>query len=235
MLAVCLAAAVAWLATGDLPSAARIWTVVLLVPLPSLAVWQARTLPHPEQLPRSQIYLSTIISLWVLALITAAFAAFAGFSRIRLGLFLPPDDRFLPWSLAPVAGGLAIVYAARALGVRESPILAHLIPRSRNERRLFGALSLTAGITEEFIFRGFLLTALLQATGSLALATLLSAAAFGVVHAYQDPAGAARAAALGTLLAAPVLATGSILPAMIAHALLDLVLGLVLADQLMRT
>ena len=41
-------------------------------------------------------------------------------------------------------------------------------------------------------------------------------------------------AALGAVLAIPVITTGSVLPAMIAHAALDIVAGLVLRERLIR-
>jgi membrane protease YdiL (CAAX protease family) len=57
---------------------------------------------------------------------------------------------------------------------------------------------------------------------------------FGIMHAYQDVGGAARAAILGAVLAVPVVLTGSIVPAMVAHAAIDLTSGLLLARWLLR-
>jgi uncharacterized protein len=109
-----------------------------------------------------------------------------------------------------------------------------LMPSSPREKGLFVALSLTAGITEEIVFRGFVLYALLLATASLPLAVLLSSGVFGMVHAYQHPIGVLRAALLGALLAVPVLVHGSIYPAIAAHVLIDLLSGLWLARYLLR-
>ena len=66
----------------------------------------------------------------------------------------------------------------------------------------------------------------------LGLAATLSIAAFAASHAYQGWTGTARVAILGTLLTIPFLVTGSIYPSMIAHAAIDILSGLILADWL---
>ena len=90
-------------------------------------------------------------------------------------------------------------------------------------------MSVTAGITEEFIYRGIALSSLaglpwLQAWGGPWLAAAMVAIAFGLGHGYQDAIGMMRAGVLGFLLAVPMLLTGSLLPGMAAHAALDLTL-----------
>ena len=102
-----------------------------------------------------------------------------------------------------------------------------LSPATRRERWLFAGLSVTAGITEEFIYRGIALTTLagwpwLQPWGGPWPAAAVVAAAFGLGHGYQDGLGMMRAGVLGFLLAIPMLLTGSLLPGMAAHAALDL-------------
>jgi membrane protease YdiL (CAAX protease family) len=229
-----LATVLAWLAAAPLPPPARLWTVALLVVLPAFSIAQARAIDDPASLPRVPVYASTILSLWLLALASLGAAALARWSRPDLGLVAVATGPLAGWTMGTIAAGLALVCVAKALGVRESALLERLIPRTPAEKAWYVALSVTAGATEEIVFRGFLLFALLEATGSTALAVLLANGAFGVVHAYQQPAGAARAAALGAILTAPVLATGSLLPAMTAHAMLDLITGLVLRDRLLQ-
>jgi len=124
--------------------------------------------------------------------------------------------------------------ATRALRWQESPLLVHLLPRTCGEKLAFSALAVAAGTAEELLFRGFLLPALDTATGSAALAALLGSAVFGFLHNDQRLAGTARAAAIGLLLALPVLATGSLLPSIAAHIATDLAAGLLLADWLLR-
>ncbi|MEX0892448.1 MAG: CPBP family intramembrane glutamic endopeptidase [Gemmatimonadota bacterium] len=230
--AVLAAAVLVWLATSALPAAARLWTTLLLAFLPAMLVGQAAALGDAAELPRRGIYASTIVSLWLLALATVAMAVLAGWGPAELLLRRVAPVPFLGWSLGLVAAALVVFVAGHLLGFRELPLTRHLLPVTGPEKAWFVVLSVTAGVTEEVVFRGFLLTALILATGSTALAIGLSAALFGVVHGYQGPWGAVRPAALGVLFAVSAVVTGSVLPAMVAHALVDIISGLWLGRRL---
>lgn len=228
-------AALVWAASPELRWPARAFMTFLLVPLPFLLVLQARHVESPELLPRTAIYASSAIALWLLAATTAVVARTGGFGPAALGLRPPLSwTAQLLWATALTAAGVGIMFAARALGIRESGTLVHLLPKTGRERVAFAGLSVTAGVCEELVFRGFLLAALLAASGSLTLALLVSSFAFGVVHAYQDPGGVARATLLGLLLAIPVVLTGSIAAPVLAHTAIDLIGGLWLGERLTR-
>jgi membrane protease YdiL (CAAX protease family) len=111
----------------------------------------------------------------------------------------------------------------RALAVQLRPVAA-LLPRTAAERRAFAGLALTAGVCEELLYRGFGLAALRWAAPGAGSAVLIavSAAAFGLAHLYQGPAGVALTGLAGAYFAWIAIATGSLVPAMVLHALLDL-------------
>jgi membrane protease YdiL (CAAX protease family) len=228
--AVAGAAALVWSASGELAWPTRAWTAALLALLPPLMVAQAAMLPRLGDVPRSSIYLSSVVSLWLLAAVTLVVVFAGGPALDRVGLRAAPLPATLAWTGGITAGGLLLMAMASRLGLRESPFLWRLLPRTRSEKVQFVGVSITAGICEELVFRGFLIAALQTATGSLTLAVALSSGVFGVLHAYQRAAGALRAAALGALLAMPLLQTGSLLPSMIAHAAIDILAGLWLRD-----
>jgi uncharacterized protein len=231
------AAAVAilvWVSSAELPIAARLWTAALLAGLPLLMIAQARQLEAAGPLPRTAAYISSIISLWILAAVTAGSAAAAGYSPAALGLRTFAPMPLIGWSVLLTAIGLLIVLLFHRLGFRETEVTRQLVPASPQERMWFVGVSATAGICEEFVFRGFLILALHTATGSMLLAVLLSSTVFGVVHAYQQPVGAFRAAILGAVLALPVVLYGTLWPGILAHVLIDLIAGLYLARYLMR-
>ncbi|MFB6240732.1 MAG: type II CAAX prenyl endopeptidase Rce1 family protein, partial [Gemmatimonadota bacterium] len=52
------------------------------------------------------------------------------------------------------------------------------------------------------------------------------AVAFGIAHGYQRAVGVVRAGVLGVLLGLPVLFTGSLYPAVVAHFWINLAIGL---------
>lgn len=222
------AAATAWFATAALPWPARAFTVFLAVPLPALAVLQLRTLAGLElaEMPRLPIYLSSAVTLWLLAIISVLAAQYSDFTPGLLGFRMVPWPIFVAWMVVGMGGALLLFAVGKLLGKEESPLLLQLLPQSRREQAAFVGLSLTAGICEEIVFRGFLIAALTVSTGSIAVAVALSSSLFGVLHAYQSVFGTLRATLLGAALALPFVLAGSILPGIAAHAAIDIIGGL---------
>jgi len=96
-----------------------------------------------------------------------------------------------------------------------------LIPHTSAEHLAFSWVSITAGICEEFVFRGFLMWYFAVWTGPLP-AALISSAIFGFGHIYLGLGQVPRTALVGLIFAAIVLATGSLWPAIVIHAAVDL-------------
>lgn len=232
-LAVGVGLLLAWALLQGLAWPARAFTTFLLVPLPALMLLQLRLVDRlPDDEDREAVYLSSALTIWLLAGLAMLAARFSGFSRADLWLRSPGIGLLLGAAAATTAAGVALMALARLLRVRETPLIHFLLPRTGSERIAFAGLSVSAGIAEELVFRAFLIAALLEAGASLGAAVGISIAVFAVAHAYQGLLGVARVALLGALLTAPLLLVESIYPAMLAHALLDLLAGLVLADWL---
>ena len=233
---VVLGSVVVWAAAGELQWPARLMTTLLLVPVPAALVVQARLLGDPAALPRLPVYASSAASQVLLALATVVTAGAGGFRPFALGLAVPGGWCIqAAWAAGIILLAVGVNWASPWLGIRESALLFHLLPRTRRERLGFLALSLVAGFCEELVFRGFLITALAAASGSMVLALVVSAVAFGVVHAYQEPSGVARATLLGLVLAAPFVITGSLAAPMLAHAAIDVIGGFWLGPRLLRS
>ncbi|MGY1887480.1 CPBP family intramembrane glutamic endopeptidase [Blastococcus sp. SYSU DS0753] len=109
-----------------------------------------------------------------------------------------------------------------------------LLPRTGGERRLFTLVGVTAGVCEEWLYRGFFLAVVAAVTGGLPtwLLVVVAAAAFGLAHAYQGRAGIVLTGVLGGIMAAFYLDTGSLLLPVLLHALIDLRFLLVPASAL---
>lgn len=233
LLGACVAAVLVWLVSGELAWPARAMTTFLVAVLPLLLADQMTMAQEiPEAIPRPLLYRLSALALWLLAVLTALAGIFGGLTRAQLGLQSLSTISLLSWAAVVIAGGLGVLFVARALGMRETALLRFVLPRTRAERLEFVGLAITAGITEEVVFRGFLITALNLAGGGWVLSTVISSALFGYAHGYQGPAGILRGGILGLLLALPFLATGSLLPSMVGHAALDLIAGIWLADRL---
>jgi hypothetical protein len=100
-----------------------------------------------------------------------------------------------------------------------------LLPSSRAEWPGFVPLAITAGICEEVLFRGFVLWALSQVLPDFWQAAFAQALLFGLAHAYQGPRGVFLTFIVGAFLTGVVWISGSLWPAMLVHALLDLNAG----------
>ena len=112
-----------------------------------------------------------------------------------------------------------------------------LLPRSPLERRLFAVVGVTAGVCEEWLYRGFFLAVVAAVAPGLpgAVLVVLAALAFGVAHAYQGLPGVVATGVLGGVLAAVYLSSGSLLLPVLLHALIDLRFLLVPASALPAT
>ncbi len=220
---------------GAIPSLlAAAW----LVALPMLAV--TRDPPSGEEIraERMAVYTGSTVLLAVAGLL--AVWALARLSH-------PAASRLLAWPseiaglLGPAilltAAGVLVAYGFRTLsrrfGWHETEMVRAIMPETRREKGAFAVLSLAAGFSEEIVFRAFLPAFLLPWTGSYLAGALPAAGVFGFLHAYQGRLGIVRTTVIGALMAAGVAWTGSVWPAVLAHAALDLLFGLVLARSLL--
>jgi membrane protease YdiL (CAAX protease family) len=179
---------------------------------------------------RERFYRLAIATEWALAAwLLLAWAAYrrpwsglwlAGSSPLRLGAGLA--------AAAIVAGLLWMQHQAivgRPDGLervrRQLASAIPLLPHSAREHRRFRWLALTAGICEEIMFRGFVLWYIRVWTG-LVPAAAISCVVFGLAHAYLGSAHVLRTALFGVFMVLLVLVSGSLWPAVIVHAAVDL-------------
>ncbi len=204
------------------------FALLLSVGVPLLASLTARR-PEIRQIPRRALYLSAVISQWVLALggVVVVLAGGRGFAG--LGFRALPMAGWLRWTLLLVTvalAALAIWLLLEHLGwwPEESDLVRLLMPETAGEK-VWAVLLVapTAALCEEFLYRGFLLAWLVEKLGSGWWALVISSVIFALAHVYQGASGMARVALLGALLAYPVLRLGSLYPSMAAHFVIDVV------------
>ena len=104
-----------------------------------------------------------------------------------------------------------------------------ILPHGGAELTLWIALSVTAGICEETIFRGYLQRQFIALTKSAPAGILLSAAAFGVAHVYQGFRMVILIGVFGAMFGILAYWRGSVRPGMIVHAWQDSLGGVVSA------
>ncbi|WP_304192494.1 CPBP family intramembrane glutamic endopeptidase [Phenylobacterium aquaticum] len=108
--------------------------------------------------------------------------------------------------------------------------IAGMLPNTALERAAWALLSLTAGVCEELYFRGFLIRVLQERGPELPLAAALvvSSLIFGLGHLYQGAKGVLGTTIGGAGFGLLFLLTGSLIPGVVLHALIDLQIAYVL-------
>ena len=103
-------------------------------------------------------------------------------------------------------------------------VVDNLIPRTRKEKGWFAFSAVTAGISEEIVFRGFallLLSTVFPAFPEYGLA-IAAGALFGLAHFYQGARGVLKTALIGVLFGLLYLGTESLVFCVLLHTLFDL-------------
>ncbi len=134
----------------------------------------------------------------------------------------------LGWGVALAVGIFLVAQGRVVLGRpeylprlrRQVENIWRVLPATRGELRTFFVVSLTAGSCEELLYRGYLIGYLTHWMPGPA-AALVTSVIFGVGHAYQGPRGMFTSGLLGLAFAGLYLSTGTLLPAMALHAVLD--------------
>jgi membrane protease YdiL (CAAX protease family) len=185
---------------------------------------------------RLKVYRHTQIMLWSLAgLCTLGWLA-SGRSFTQLGFRSEPTLQFwIMWGLALVVLAyfvwqiVALATSRKArIEFREQIAKAGsvdvVLPHTKREHQSFQWLSLTAGITEEIIFRGFLIGAL-SIWLPLWVAAIAATTIFVLAHAYQGLPGMVRILPISAVLAAVFVVSGSLWPVILLHIVGDMAAG----------
>jgi len=112
------------------------------------------------------------------------------------------------------------------LGENHAKTVQGLLPQTWLEIVLWIALSASAGVCEEIVFRGYFQKQFRAITGSVALAVVLQALVFGMGHAYQGMTQVVVISVLGALYGVLAAVRKNLRPGMIAHTCSDIVGGL---------
>jgi membrane protease YdiL (CAAX protease family) len=179
---------------------------------------------------RRNAYLQAILLQWTF--VAVVLFVWRGFDRplAALGLSAPSGagfaigaalvialGAFLSWQYRAVIASATALDRVRAQLGEALPILPH----TPGELRGFLWLSATAGVCEEILFRGFMITYLGVFVG-FAGAVFLSTLIFGVAHSYLGRSGAIKATLAGLVMAGLYALTHSLWAPMVAHAIVDM-------------
>jgi len=198
--------------------------------------------PSVDAKEKLALYAATIAFQWVLVGLVAWRSLVHGLTLQDLGL----DSQ--SWFRISVSGvlGAFLIGGLQWLNLRrigkmegEAPELlrklaSRLLPVNLLEYLPYAALAITAGVCEEFVYRGFAIAAFSKAGLPIWLVVIVSSILFGLAHAYQGRAGIVSTGIFGVLLAIGRLGFGSVVPVMMWHAGLDLAAGVAAPKYLLR-
>jgi membrane protease YdiL (CAAX protease family) len=207
---------------------AIVWTAVIVLAAP-IAGFLARRPLATRQKPRGLIYAGSAANLLVIGAITSVIDIYRSSKTIHALNWTMSLPRFVAWSLGLTVVSILITVAVfalrRKLNRPPSPIVMSLLPQTSGERAIFLLLCLLVGLMEEFLFRGFAFFTLSGVTGPLIAGSIVTIS-FALQHGIQDAIGIVRAFVLAVLLLIPVLVTGSLLPSIVTHAVVDMFSGM---------
>jgi membrane protease YdiL (CAAX protease family) len=124
-----------------------------------------------------------------------------------------------------VLAGLVLPVVFLRHSLDEAPAIGDiraLLPRTRGELPYGAALSVSAGVFEELLFRLGLPALIFAVTGDALAAFLGATLLFGVLHLYQGALGIVFSTVLGAVFVLLYLVTGSIVVPIVLHTIIDL-------------
>jgi len=215
-----------------------IWLIFLVLGV--ILPWRGRVrvkkllaMPHVSTTERLTLYASTIAFQWFAVALVAWRAWAHGFRASQLGLIFPDRTRLLVASIV----GAATIAALQWLNLRRvgripvearGPLQAlaeRILPQSTVEMLPYMALAITAGLCEEFLYRGFAMAVLLHVGLQAWVVILLTSVLFGLAHSYQGRGGIVMTLLIGVVLGTSRIAYDSLVPAIFWHSAVDVVAG----------
>ncbi|HVS74740.1 MAG TPA: CPBP family intramembrane glutamic endopeptidase [Candidatus Acidoferrales bacterium] len=198
--------------------------------------------PALSSIDRLSLYASTIAFQWICLAVTAWRAWARGLGVAELGITIPDAKQI---AFAAVAGA-AILGTAHWMNLRRmgrmqpeargffQRLAERIFPQSDVEKLVYFALALTAGLCEEFLYRGFTMAALARSGFPVWAVVAASSAIFGLAHLYQGRRGVLATLAFGILFGIARIAYDSLVPVVVWHVTVDAVGGLVGPRYLLR-
>ena len=190
-------------------------------------------IPQMGARERLALYFSTIAFQWLAAALTAWRAWARGLTLEELGLVVHGRGRVFLAAIVGAAtlGGLQwlnLRRMGRSSGKARSfmqSLAERILPQSRAELLPFLALALTAGLCEEFLYRGFAMAALTRAGLPVWTVVLFSSILFAMAHLYQGRGGIVSTLVIGTVFGTARIAYDGLAPVILWHSAVDAVAG----------
>jgi membrane protease YdiL (CAAX protease family) len=215
-----------------------IWLIFLALAV--ILPWRGRlrmkkllAMPFVSSMERLVLYASTIAFQWLAVAIVTWRAWVHGYTAVTLGLVIHDRGRLA----AAAVVGAAVIATLQWLNLRRvgripvesrgplQAIAERILPQSTEELLPYLALAITAGLCEEFLYRGFAMAVFTRVGFPTWLVVLVSSALFGLAHSYQGRGGVVMTLFVGLVLGTSRIVFDGLVPAIIWHSTVDVVAG----------
>jgi membrane protease YdiL (CAAX protease family) len=199
-------------------------------------------LPYVGTVERLTLYASTIAFQWVATAVVAWRVWAHDYTAKELGLGVRGGAPIFVGAIVGAAT-LGLLHALNLRRMGRLPeksrgflqaLAERILPQSTLETLPYFALAVTAGLCEEFIYRGFAMAALTRAGLPGWGAVLLSSILFGLAHLYQGGGGFVGTLIIGAIFGTGRIAYDALAPVMLWHITVDAVAGIAGPRYLVR-
>ncbi|GHB76085.1 hypothetical protein GCM10008107_26930 [Psychrosphaera saromensis] len=189
-----------------------------------------------QQESKVNVYLKTMLNLWIPVIILGILVVYDDISLIEIGLKWQWDitNSLALLSLILLAGYFLVSLKSLKNNSDEHSKLKEqyefirwFLPVTPRESKYFiFGLSITAGVCEEILFRGYVMH-ILSNDLPMYVVIIISSIIFGFGHIYQGASHVVRTAILGSIMAVIYLVTDSLVVPILLHLMLDMYGGAV--------
>jgi uncharacterized protein len=190
---------------------------------------------------RLRYYKKTLLCCWIPAGIIGLFILFWRVSAADVGIdwIKLNDSPFGKWGTYAILivfsllfllhiyqiimAKASVAFRNKLASIKLPAEVGMMLPHTERERKYWLFISTSAALIEELVYRGFLLFLLAGIFPGLSvyLCILISSILFGLAHTYQGPVGVLKTGTVGLLFALIYVCTGSLLPGILLHFIMD--------------
>lgn len=216
------------------------WLVLAsIIAMPLYSLWEADRVKNAVLAgtkTRVRAYQEAMLFMWMPTLLLLALVAYGEVSNAALGLVW--QGHLANWLGLAFVAAIAIYFFYSATSLSNNAELCEqyrnaaqshdwMLPTNKSELRWFTAgLSISAGVCEELLFRGFLIGVMSHEVGVIA-SLVGSSLLFGICHLYQGWTNVLRTGVIGLVLGVIFILTESLWVVIVLHALVDVYGGFV--------
>ncbi len=215
----------------------HLFFILIGIVIPALSLMRGKVEMEEIRLSgvdKKRFYLANSGVLWIGAIMVFVLWLLALRPLIEMGFKMPVMDALVIGLTALfIIAYIVETYTELSKDGKEDEILksAAFLPRNSQELFYFTILAISAGICEEIVYRGFMVTYLMEVIDNRIIvfnvAVILPAIIFGIVHMYQGTKSVLKIAIMSLLFSTIFIFSQSLLIVVLLHVGVDIIGGFI--------